>query len=154
MATVSLAYGGTYAFTSCIMGFGAVVATGLGIVRKLMSVLLSFILFPKPFGVAHFLGLLSFFSGLLVAWSADYNKTVATGDAPSGGGSRSEGGEGSSGGSDSSDEESSGRVKKVRTSPRLAQMQQLKEGAKAAASGGGGSQSQHSQSDLPCGPQG
>jgi hypothetical protein len=152
MATVSLAYGGTYAFTSCIMGFGAVVATGLGIVRKLMSVLLSFILFPKPFGVAHFLGLLSFFSGLLVAWSADYNK--ATGGAPGGGGSRSEGGEGSSGGSDSSDEESSGRVRKVRTSPRLAQMQQLKEGAKAAAAGMGGSQSQQSQNDLPCGPQG
>ena len=92
MATVSLAYGGTYAFTSCIMGFGAVVATGLGIVRKLMSVLLSFILFPKPFGVAHFLGLLSFFSGLLVAWSADYSK--ATGGAPGGGREQGRGGRG------------------------------------------------------------
>jgi adenosine 3'-phospho 5'-phosphosulfate transporter B3 len=75
LATVTLAYGGTYAFTSCIQGFGAIVATGLGILRKLLSVVLSFILFPKPFGVSHAAGLAVFFSGLVVAWSADWEKS-------------------------------------------------------------------------------
>ncbi len=75
LATVTLAYGGTYAFTSCIQGFGAIVATGLGILRKLLSVVLSFILFPKPFGVSHAAGLAVFFSGLVVAWFADWEKS-------------------------------------------------------------------------------
>lgn len=74
LGAVTLAYGGTYAFTSCIMGFGAVVATGLGIIRKLLSVVLSFLLFPKPFGVAHAAGLGIFFSGLVVAWTVDWDK--------------------------------------------------------------------------------
>jgi len=51
ISAVSLAYGGTYAFTAAIQGFGAVVATGLGICRKFVSVCFSFLLFPKPFGL-------------------------------------------------------------------------------------------------------
>jgi drug/metabolite transporter (DMT)-like permease len=78
LATVILAYGGTYAFTSCIQGFGAIVATGLGILRKLLSVVLSFILFPKPFEVSHAAGLAVFFSGLVVAWFADWEKSRNT----------------------------------------------------------------------------
>lgn len=32
----------------CIQRFGAVAATGMGIGRKMLSVVLSFVLFPKP----------------------------------------------------------------------------------------------------------
>ncbi len=38
LATVVLAYGGSYAFTACIKGFGAVLATGVGIGRKSVTV--------------------------------------------------------------------------------------------------------------------
>jgi hypothetical protein len=37
LATVVLAYGGSYAFTACIKGFGAVLATGVGIARKYVT---------------------------------------------------------------------------------------------------------------------
>ncbi|EKX43679.1 hypothetical protein GUITHDRAFT_41026, partial [Guillardia theta CCMP2712] len=62
LATVSLAYGGSYAFTACIKGFGAVMATGMGICRKFVSVFASYILFPKPFFVQHAAGLVVFFA--------------------------------------------------------------------------------------------
>lgn len=149
LATVSLAYGGTYAFTSCIMGFGAVVATGLGIIRKLLSVLLSFVLFPKPFGIAHFLGLLAFFSGLLVAWSADLRKTQQRLVAQPR--------ERVAVGWESSDEESTDKPRKCRTSPRLAEMQMIKDAADAKSNpnlhgkSGGGRVAQHD--GLPSGPQ-
>jgi hypothetical protein len=69
LATVVLAYGGSYAFTACIKGFGAVVATGVGICRKFVSVLASYTLFPKPFNVQHVFGILLFFSGMVISWS-------------------------------------------------------------------------------------
>ena len=150
VATVSLAYGGTYAFTSCIMGFGAVVATGLGIIRKLLSVLLSFILFPKPVAMAHVLGLLAFFSGLFVAWSAEGEKA------------RQKARQASSGDlSDEEKSESKGTGKKVRTSPRLAQMRGIehsraKEGEVVKGSRGDdikGRALQGGSDGLPSGPQ-
>ena len=44
---------GTYAFTACIKEFGAVVATGMGIGRKFLSVVASYWLFPKLVFVQH-----------------------------------------------------------------------------------------------------
>jgi len=69
LATVVLAYGGSYAFTACIKGFGAVVATGVGICRKFVSVMASYTIFPKPFNVQHVFGILLFFSGMVLSWS-------------------------------------------------------------------------------------
>ena len=69
LATVVLAYGGSYAFTACIKGFGAVVATGVGICRKFVSVLASYTLFPKPFNVQHVFGIALFFAGMVLSWS-------------------------------------------------------------------------------------
>jgi hypothetical protein len=69
LLTVVLAYGGSYAFTACIKGFGAVVATGVGICRKFVSVLLSFIIFPKPFNVQHVFSIALFFAGMVLSWS-------------------------------------------------------------------------------------
>ena len=44
---------GTYAFTACIQRFGAVTATGMGIGRKVLSVLLSYLMFPKTVLAQH-----------------------------------------------------------------------------------------------------
>eukprot|EP00290_Baffinella_frigidus_P006256 CAMPEP_0180121486 /NCGR_PEP_ID=MMETSP0986-20121125/3072_1 /TAXON_ID=697907 /ORGANISM="non described non described, Strain CCMP2293" /LENGTH=406 /DNA_ID=CAMNT_0022060619 /DNA_START=159 /DNA_END=1379 /DNA_ORIENTATION=+ len=71
VSAVSLAYGGTYAFTAAIQGFGAVVATGLGICRKFVSVCFSFLLFPKPFRFQQAIGVAVFFTGLTVGWVQD-----------------------------------------------------------------------------------
>ena len=77
LATVSLAYGGSYAFTACIKGFGAVMATGMGICRKFVSVFASYILFPKPFFVQHAAGLVVFFAGLIVSWIHSWTKSAS-----------------------------------------------------------------------------
>ena len=69
LATVVLAYGGSYAFTACIKGFGAVVATGVGICRKFVSVMASYTIFPKPVNVQHVFGILLFFAGMVLSWS-------------------------------------------------------------------------------------
>jgi hypothetical protein len=69
LVTVMLAYGGSYAFTACIKGFGAVVATGVGICRKFVSVLASYTIFPKPFNTNHGLGILLFFAGMVLSWT-------------------------------------------------------------------------------------
>lgn len=69
LATVVLAYGGSYAFTACVKGFGAVVATGVGICRKFVSVLASYTIFPKPFNVQHVFGIALFFAGMVLSWS-------------------------------------------------------------------------------------
>lgn len=69
LTTVVLAYGGSYAFTACIKGFGAVVATGVGICRKFVSVMASYTIFPKPFNVQHVFGILLFFAGMVLSWS-------------------------------------------------------------------------------------
>jgi len=69
LSTVVLAYGGSYAFTACIKGFGAVVATGVGICRKFVSVMASYSIFPKPTNVQHAFGILLFFAGMVLSWS-------------------------------------------------------------------------------------
>ncbi len=76
LLTVVLAYGGSYAFTACIKGFGAVVATGVGICRKFVSVLLSFIIFPKPFNVQHVFSIALFFAGMVLSWSQQASITT------------------------------------------------------------------------------
>ncbi len=48
---------GTYAFTACIKGFGAVVATGMGIGRKFLSILMSYLIFPKHLLIEHMVSL-------------------------------------------------------------------------------------------------
>eukprot|EP00290_Baffinella_frigidus_P019957 CAMPEP_0180197040 /NCGR_PEP_ID=MMETSP0987-20121128/4427_1 /TAXON_ID=697907 /ORGANISM="non described non described, Strain CCMP2293" /LENGTH=373 /DNA_ID=CAMNT_0022151959 /DNA_START=98 /DNA_END=1215 /DNA_ORIENTATION=+ len=70
LLTVVLAYGGSYAFTAAIKAVGAVVATGMGICRKLASVLASYALFPKEMHPRHAAGLSLFFFGLALSWAA------------------------------------------------------------------------------------
>jgi solute carrier family 35 (adenosine 3'-phospho 5'-phosphosulfate transporter), member B3 len=56
-----ICFRGTYAFTACIKGFGAVVATGMGIARKFFSVLTSYFVFPKLFVMEHQVRIVSWF---------------------------------------------------------------------------------------------
>ena len=69
LATVVLAYGGSYAFTACSQGVGGVVATGVGSCRKVLSVKASYTIFPKPFNVQHVFGIALFFAGMVLSWS-------------------------------------------------------------------------------------
>lgn len=57
-------YWGVLCFVTLIKGFGVVLATTITTVRKILSVLLSFVIFPKPFSFKHFIGLTAFIIGL------------------------------------------------------------------------------------------
>jgi adenosine 3'-phospho 5'-phosphosulfate transporter B3 len=76
LLTVVLAYGGSYAFTAAIKAVGAVVATGMGICRKLASVLASYAIFPKEMHPRHASGLALFFAGLALSWAASAPQSV------------------------------------------------------------------------------
>ena len=80
LSTVVLAYGGSYAFTACIKGFGAVVATGVGICRKFVSVLASYSIFPKPVNAQHVVAILLFFAGMVLSWSHQISPKTANTD--------------------------------------------------------------------------
>ena len=70
LLTVVLSYGGSYGFAAAIKAVGAVMATGMGICRKLASVLASYALFPKEMHPRHAAGLSLFFLGLALSWAA------------------------------------------------------------------------------------
>lgn len=64
-------FGGTYVFLLLVKEFGIVSATAVGVVRKIFTVLGSFLVHPKPFHSNYFYGLVAF-----LAADACYLKVV------------------------------------------------------------------------------
>ncbi|MES1908082.1 MAG: hypothetical protein MHM6MM_001086 [Cercozoa sp. M6MM] len=60
----ALVYAGALCFVTLIKHFGSVAATTMTTVRKVLSVLFSFLAFTKPFGTAHVAGIALFGLGL------------------------------------------------------------------------------------------
>lgn len=70
-------YCGVLCFVTLIKGFGVVFATALTTTRKIVTVLISFIFFPKPFTMVYLYGIIVFSiaAGIqLVAMKAGQNK--------------------------------------------------------------------------------
>jgi adenosine 3'-phospho 5'-phosphosulfate transporter B3 len=60
-------YGGVLCFVTLIKSNGVVLATTVTTVRKILSILLSFVLFPKPFNDKHGLGVVIFCASVVIA---------------------------------------------------------------------------------------
>jgi adenosine 3'-phospho 5'-phosphosulfate transporter B3 len=59
-------YSGVLCFLTMIKAFGIVTATTVTTVRKILTILLSFIVFPKPFSMSYVYGALIFGAGLAI----------------------------------------------------------------------------------------
>lgn len=82
-------YIGVVFFVTLIKNFGAVFATNVTTVRKILTVLMSFVIYPKPWSVKYVYGLLLFVIGLTCELTAkrqmlfgDESKSKEAADAP------------------------------------------------------------------------
>jgi solute carrier family 35 (adenosine 3'-phospho 5'-phosphosulfate transporter), member B3 len=62
----TVVYLGVVCFASIVKKFDAVTATTVTTVRKIMTVLLSFVIFPKPFSLVYVLGIAFFCAGVYI----------------------------------------------------------------------------------------
>lgn len=67
-------YGGVLCFVSLIKSHGVVVATIVTTVRKIASILLSFLLFPKAWSIKYVFGLLGFVASVAIQISGSKSK--------------------------------------------------------------------------------
>jgi adenosine 3'-phospho 5'-phosphosulfate transporter B3 len=69
VALTFVGYMGVSVYLVLVKTSGIVVATTVSTVRKFCTILLSFVLFPKPFAFAHAIGLVAVFFGIFLSSS-------------------------------------------------------------------------------------
>jgi adenosine 3'-phospho 5'-phosphosulfate transporter B3 len=67
-------YLGVLCFTTTIKRFDVVLATTITTVRKVVTILLSFLVFPKPFSSMYVFGVIAFSIGLYINFYQEKNR--------------------------------------------------------------------------------
>jgi adenosine 3'-phospho 5'-phosphosulfate transporter B3 len=72
----AVVYGGVWCISEMIRDFGVVLMTFVTTVRKILSILMSFVLFPKPWSSMYLAAIITFSGGLGIKLQYDYQKRM------------------------------------------------------------------------------